>query len=83
LIELSDDQPVRDKSLSNIGQLLVYSGGPIPGVNDLSQVIGKLLFFDNEKALCARLNQPEDPKSLHKLADPGPRGANHLRQFCV
>jgi hypothetical protein len=78
LIELYDDRPGQDKSLSDIEQLLIYSGGSIPGANDLSQVISELLFFDNEKALCACLNQPKDPKSLHKLADPGPCGTDHL-----
>jgi hypothetical protein len=57
--------------------------GPIPGVNDMSQIISEFLFFDNEKALCACLNQPKDPKSLHKFADPGPCGTDHLRQFFV
>jgi hypothetical protein len=47
-------------------------------LSDLSQVISEPLFFDNEESLCGRLNQPKLPKSLHKLADPGPRGADHL-----
>jgi len=43
LVERSDDRPVRYKALSNIGQLLIYPGGPIHGANDLSQVISERL----------------------------------------
>jgi hypothetical protein len=52
-------------------------------LGDLSEVISELLFFDNEKVLYARLNQPELPKSLHKLADPGTCRTDHLRQLFV
>jgi len=48
---------------------------------DLSEVIRELLFFDNEEVIFVRLNQPQVPKPLHKHADSGPCGTNHLRQF--
>jgi hypothetical protein len=52
-----------------------------PALGELSKVISELLFPDNEKVICVRLNQPEVMKALHKHADPEPRRAHHLRQF--
>src|SRR5258705_12497229 len=48
---------------------------------NLRQVIGEFLFFDDEKTIFIRLNQPEVMKSLHKQAHPGPSRADHLGQF--
>src|SRR5882672_12847829 len=50
-------------------------------LGELSKVISELLFLDDEKVICVRLNQPEVMKALHKHADPGPCGTDHLRQF--
>jgi hypothetical protein len=50
-------------------------------LGDLSEVSGELLFFDDEEVVCVRLDQSQVPEALHKLADPGPCGTNHLRQF--
>jgi hypothetical protein len=53
----------------------------VAALGDLSQVISELLFLDNEEVMFVRPNQPKVPKPLHKHADPGPSGADHLRQF--
>jgi hypothetical protein len=50
-------------------------------LGDLSEVIGEFGFFDDEKAISVRLNQPKVVEALHKDADPRPRRAHHLRQF--
>src|SRR5438093_9514596 len=50
-------------------------------IGDLSEVIGEFLFFDDEKAIFIRLNQPKVMKSLHKQADPWSRRAHHLGEF--
>ena len=50
-------------------------------LGDVSQVVSELHFFDNEKVIFIRLNQPQIPKPLHKHADPGPCGTDHFRQF--
>ena len=47
----------------------------------LSEVIGEFLFFDDEKAIFIRLNQPKVMKSLHKQADPRAGRAHHLGEF--
>ena len=60
------------------------SRGPqtcVGALGDVSQVISELLFLDNEEVIFVRLNQPQVPKPLHKHADPGPCGADHLRKF--
>jgi len=51
------------------------SGRCAIGLGDLSQVIGELIFFDNEKPIFIRLDQPKILKSLHKQTDPRPRRA--------
>ena len=50
---------------------------------DLGEVSSELVFFDDEKPIFIRLNQPEVMKSLHKQADPRPRRSYHLGQFFV
>ena len=50
-------------------------------IGDLSEVIGEFLFFDDEKAIFIRLNQPKVMKSLHKQADPRAGRAHHLGEF--
>ena len=37
-----------------------------PALGELSKVISELLFLDDEKVICVRLNQPEVIKALHK-----------------
>ena len=60
-----------------------YRAGCAAALGDLGEVSGELVFFDDEKAISIRLNQPEVMKSLHKQADPRPRRTDHLRQFFV
>ena len=48
-------------------------------LGEVIQVISELLFLDNEEVIFVRLNQPQVPKPLHKHADPGPCGTDHLR----
>ena len=55
----------------------------VAALGDVGQVVSELLFFDNEKVVFIRLNQPQIPKPLHKHADPGPCGTDHFRQFFV
>ena len=50
-------------------------------LGDLSEVSSELVFFDDEKAIFIRLNQPEVMKSLHKQADPRAGRAHHLGEF--
>src|SRR6266850_1704789 len=50
-------------------------------LGNLGEVIGELPFFDDEKAISIRLDQPEVMKSLHKQADSRPRRAYHRGQF--
>ena len=52
-------------------------------LGDLREVIGKFLFFDNEKAVAIGLDQSKVVEALHKQADPWPRRADHLGQFFV
>jgi len=52
-------------------------------LGDLGKVSSELVFFDDEKPIFVRLNQPEVMKPLHKQADPRPRRAHHLGQFFV
>jgi len=50
-------------------------------LGNLSEVIDKLVFFDDEKVFLIRLNQPEVAEALHKQADPRSRRAHHLGQL--
>jgi len=50
-------------------------------LGDLRQVVGQLLFFDNEKTFLVSLNETEIVESLHEQADARPRRANHLGKF--
>jgi hypothetical protein len=50
-------------------------------LGDLSEVIGEVVFFDDEKAISVGLNQPQAVEALHKQADPRPGRAHHLGQF--
>jgi hypothetical protein len=50
-------------------------------LGNLSEVIGELVFFDDEKALSVGLNQPKVVEALHEDADPRPGCAYHLGQF--
>jgi hypothetical protein len=52
-------------------------------LGDLSEVIGEVVFFDDEKAISVGLNQPQVVEALHKDADPRPGRAHHLGQFFV
>jgi hypothetical protein len=60
-----------------------YRAGRAAVLGDLGEVSSELAFFDDEKPIFIRLNQPEVMKSLHKQADPRPRRAHHLGQFFV
>jgi hypothetical protein len=64
-------------------KIRTLTSSPAAALGDLSEVIGELPFFDDEKAISIRLDQPEVMKSLHKQADPRPRRAHHLGQFFV
>jgi len=35
-------------------------------INDLSEIVGEFLFFDDEKAISISLDQPEIVEALHK-----------------
>ena len=50
-------------------------------LRNLREVIGELVFFDDEKALSIRLHQSQIMKSLHEKGDLRRRRAYHVRQF--
>jgi hypothetical protein len=50
-------------------------------LGNLSEVMGELVFFDDEKALSIRLHQSQIMKSLHEEGDLRRRRAYHVRQF--
>jgi hypothetical protein len=50
---------------------------------DLVEVLGKLAFFDDEKAILVRFYKTKIVKSLHKKTNTGTRGSNHFGQFFV
>ena len=56
-------------------------GDAAAALSDLSEVISEFFFFDDEKPVFIRLDQPKVMKSLHKQADPWPRCAHHLGEF--
>ena len=52
-------------------------------LGNLREVIGKLVFVDDENMFPIRLNKPQVAKSLHEQADPRPSRTHHLGQFIV
>jgi hypothetical protein len=50
-------------------------------LGDLREVIGEFVFFDDEKVIFIRLDQPKVVEALHKQADPWSRRAHHLGQL--
>ena len=57
--------------------------GPRTALSNLREVIGKLVFVDDENVFPVRLNKPQVAKSLHEQADPRPSRTHHLGQFIV
>ena len=55
-----------------------HRAGCAAALGDLGEVSRELVFFDDEKPISIRLNQPEIVKALHKQTDPRPRRPHHF-----